>query len=1200
MRSILQITRFKTGYLCLTALLTAVFMFCNQVYDNPVSSKYDGDYKCSINWNGLDSDTIEILKPYSITIKDAGKDKYHQFEITTEPPILFKTETDQENNTRLIFLEPFSGKLSVVATRPNLKKDFYGINFSVKNPYIISGDTVVGKNVPAKLQISRKDSKKVDSSLIVVWEVSSVPFDTLSVADQFSLDHGDSDTVKVSATIYNTNGTYRLDSFMVRFEGEAPVIESAFLRDSLRLGEAPLIDVDFSDDDTGTIFFTVYSTAHNQLLTSSPQSASGNRITIICDIPIFDTTTTSLSIVATDQSGLISLPKIITDQKILFTIPEVKFISTSDTIYLPHGDSPYFVASGEADSFLWVVDDNAMIKYTKDNAIELSPIMDTLWHRICVTGINYSIIKGNTDTLFYRAKNSKFTLEEVTPFPSEIRIRKWYSWEVRTVDALKMAVGSDSVRYIWTYPDNFKDSLSEDSSALYLFFEDSVKSFSIEVKAYVGNDSTTMDSTLSLMRNVKTIIYQPECDFELEKDSTLKLNDSMDFRVIVSSPDPGDTRIETVFYKVVLPDTTIIESRGAEELWGYRFKDKGIHYLIIWATDSYGVSSDFDTLKIEIITDKPTFNPATLKKTVYAKDTVRLTASLDPHPHKIRRFSWNLDNDDDIDQETDTNFIECVFKDTGTFTIKVNCVNVLDDYAVRAQEIIVTVLSNNPVIKEVINPDTVFINDNCTFRVIAEDVGKNKGIVQYLYSPDGKNFSPMADSVLTIEYNTPGWKRVYFKVVDSLNLSSQSYPDSVLVRSAIPVIDSVSIQYTEDSLYVKDNFNLVVYANDTNGTVNRVYISWDGDNKAEISDTLDSPVKVCTLSYSHSFDTIAAGERTIRVWVVDDDNQSSLICNKKVYVSKGAPVTRGFSPLQTWVKTKTTFTVDATDPNSSSVKSIEVKIDSTGEWILLSSDTISHIFDTISAGQRKIWVRVSDEDFITTIKEFNVLVDMGRPVVKKGNDSDSLRIRWFNGNGSNIPDTLVYTYSLSNYISNINVNADDPNGGKCVTYVWTFADANIDTKTTDTNFLTVFIEKHTYANISVKVFDSDGIPSNPYNFVIFPNETPPEPNSFLNAVSGDSVVLKWDKKIDSYDQMETKVQILICQGIENNPSIPLFEKPISLSELEATYGTESIGGVVYNRVAFVSDFSGVGQWKVILIDRYRHEGAGAIESFETP
>ena len=163
------------------------------------------------------------------------------------------------------------------------------------------------------------------------------------------------------------------------------------MRDSLRMGEAPVIDVDFSDDDTGAIFFTVFATAHNRLLTSSPQSATGNRVTIICDVPISDTIPTSLSIIARDQSGLISIPKIITDQKILYTIPEVEFMSTSDTVIFQYGDSLQFVASGEADSFLWVIDDSAMIKGTKRNSIELSPIMDTLWHKICVTGINYSL-----------------------------------------------------------------------------------------------------------------------------------------------------------------------------------------------------------------------------------------------------------------------------------------------------------------------------------------------------------------------------------------------------------------------------------------------------------------------------------------------------------------------------------------------------------------------------------------------------------------------------------------------------------------------------------------------------------------------------------------------------------------------------------------------------------------------------------------
>ena len=301
------------------------------MYDNPVSSKYDGDYKCNVNWNGLDTDTAEILKPYSITIEDTGKDKYYRFEVITEPPVLFKAESDQKNNTRLVFLKPFSGKLSVVATRPNLKKDIYEIDIIVDNPYRITGDTVVGRNVPAKLHISRNDSETIDSTLTVIWDVSSGLLDTISITDRFSLRYENSDTIEVNATICNENGNYQLTPFMVRFEGEAPMIESAFLRDSLRMGEAPVIDIDFSDDDTGAIFFTVFATAHNRLLTSSPQSATGNSVTIICDVPISDTIPTSLSIIARDQSGLISIPKIITDQKILYTIPEVEFMSTSDT-----------------------------------------------------------------------------------------------------------------------------------------------------------------------------------------------------------------------------------------------------------------------------------------------------------------------------------------------------------------------------------------------------------------------------------------------------------------------------------------------------------------------------------------------------------------------------------------------------------------------------------------------------------------------------------------------------------------------------------------------------------------------------------------------------------------------------------------------------------------------------------------------------
>jgi len=1123
MRNTLQITRFKIGYLCLTALLAALFIVCNQVYDNPVSSKYPGEYNCSIEWGELDTGTIEILKSYSVTVKDTGKDKYYQFDLITEPPVLFKHESDQKNSIRLVFLEPFSGKLSVVATRPNLKKDFYGRNISVINPYTISGDTVAGKNVPAKLQVRRTDLLKIDSSLTVIWHISSVPFDTASVSDHFFLNHDGHDTINVNATIYSEDGSYKLKPFMVRFQGEAPVIESVFLRDLLRLGEEPVIEVDFSDDDTGMVSFTVYSNAQKQFLTSTAQSATGKHITIICDVPISDTTPTSLSVLATDKNGLVSLPKIIADQKILYTIPEVEFMSASDTVYFQYGESPHFMASGEADSFLWVIDDGAMIKGTKENTIELSPIKDTLWHKICLTGVNYSFINGNTDTLIYKAKVSKYILEEVNPFPSEIRIRKWYSWEVRTIDALKRVINSDSIRYVWTYPEGFRDSLNEDSSALYLFFEDSVRSFSIEVKAIVGNDSSSMDSTLSLIRNVKTRIYQPECYFEIEKDSTLKLNDSVDFRVTVRSPDPDNARIDSVFYKVIQPDTTISESMSADELWGYRFRDKGVHYLIAWAIDSYGVISNYDTLKIEVITEKPVFNPGTIKKTVYAGDTVRLTASLDPHPHQISRYFWYLDNDTVIDLETETNFIEKVFPDTGFFTIKVNCVNVLGEYAVKPQTLYINVLPNNPTIKNVIHPETVFINDTCTFRVVAEDVGKNKGIVLYLYSDKGVDYYQIDHNILNMVYDKPGWKYIYFKAMDSLYQYSQPYFDSVLVRAGDPVIDSISVLHSEKSLYVNDSFFLVVYASDTNGTVNQVFVSWDGNGTAEDSCTLISPAKACSVSFNHRFDTSSAGERTIRVWVIDDDKRT-MYYDKKVYVDKGTPVINGFSSPEVWVNDINKLSLNSTD-NGSIIKRW-VDWNNNGVWDDSSTvtDTFSFSWDT-TFGEKLVTVNtmVMDDDLIITSKICSVLVKMGRPVLSGANFGDS--IQWKKGATETALDTMFYV-ARSEYTP-IMINATDVNG-KYMEFYWDMDANNIidDGPTASSKLVVRYLQKNVARTMRVWGKDDDSIKSIPLTFVVFPDEPPPEPQTSFEKLDSLQVKLSWMNE-DAKDKQNTQYAILL-------------------------------------------------------------------------
>lgn len=1129
MRSIRYNIRFKTGYLCLTALLAAVFIFCNQDYDNPVSSKYDGYYRCYVNWNGLDTDSVEILKSYSITVIDTGKDKYHQFEVITEPPILFKSELDQKKNIKLVFLEPFSGKLSVVATRPNLIKDSYRVNVSIISPYIISGDTVVGRNVPANVYIKRIDSKNIDTAMTLVWDISSVSFDTAPITDLFTLQYDDSDNVKVNATIYNKNGSYKLAPFTVRFQGEAPVIESAFLRDSLRMGEEPVIDVDFSDDDTGTIFFTVYATAHKQFLTSTPQSVTGNRTTIVCDVAVSDTAATSLSIVATDQNGLVSVPKIITDLNVTYIIPEVEFMSTSDTVFFKYGDNPRFIASGEADSFLWVIDNGALTKGTKENSLQTGSIMDTLWHTITLTGINHSFIEGNTATLVYKARITKYALEEVTPFPSEIRTGRWYSWEVRTVDALKREIGSDSVRYLWTYPQGCKDSLNEDNSSLYLFFEDSVKSFSVEVMAIVGNDSSSMDTTVLLIGQVKTRVFQPQCFFDYEKDSTLKLNDSVGFNVTVQSPDP-DGKIDTVFYKVISPDTSIIEAMGADELWGYRFRDKGVHYLIAWAVDSYGVKSNFDTLKIGVTTDKPVFNPEILKMTVYTKDTVVLTASIDPHPHKISKYFWYLDSDTVIDSETDTNFIEKVFQDTGTYTIKVNCVNVVDDYVAKPLIITVTVCSNNPVIKNVIHPDTVFINDSCKFSVIAEDVGKNAGIVLYAYSFDRNNFYPMKESRFDTVYSTAGWKRIYFQVIDDLNLRSQPYPDSVLVRSAIPVIDSVNIEYSEDFLkvndtfYVNDIFNLNVFASDTNGVVEKVFVSWDDDDIEMDSIIFSSPEKVLWAGFSHMFDTNSVGKRTLKVWAFDDDKQKSVVLNKEIYVFKGAPVIEGFSPKELWVNDSNTITLKSTDPNGVIIR-LWVDWGSTGVWdnsSLLEGVSFPFFRDTTFGDKHIIFnTKVMDNDFLVTTKLCSILVKMGRPVISGENFGDS--IQWVKATTTGL-DTMFYIQKFVGVP--IMIKATDDNGTIKEIYWDLDADGTINEVTNSPKWVNNSLQKNYPRQMRVWGKDDDSINAIPLTFVVFPDEPPPVPDVASEKLNNSEIKILWRNE-DAKDGQGTKYAIVL-------------------------------------------------------------------------
>jgi hypothetical protein len=105
-------------------------------------------------------------------------------------------------------------------------------------------------------------------------------------------------------------------------------------------------------------------------------------------------------------------------------------------------------------------------------------------------------------------------------------------------------------------------------------------------------------------------------------------------------------------------------------------------------------------------------------------------------------------------------------------------------------------------------------------------------------------------------------------------------------------------------------------------------------------------------------------------------------------------------------------------------------------------------------------------------------------------------------------------------------------------------------------------------------------------FVVFADSAPPAPTFFDRGTSGDSVVLKWGKKQDFKNGMQTEVQIVTCFGESCTPSDSLYASDSwpTLSELEAKWPTENIGGIICNVVKFKATQSGAGRWRVILKD----------------
>lgn len=1131
MRKILQTTYFRMVFLCLTALAAAILIKCGQVYDNPVSPNYNGDYKFGIVWNWMNDDTSEVLKNYTIVVNDSGKDKYYHFRVTTDPVTKLKFEDSRSASNlftlKLMFKQAFKGKLSIIGIRPNLTEDTYDTNIIINNHYIITGDSIVGSNVDAKLRVSRSDQNSIDTTLSVIWDTTFKTFSRESIQNPISLSYNGRDTVKISAILVSKqNDSCLLDPFTVVFKGKAPVIKSVSKLDTLRLGVPPKFRVVFSNENSGDVFFNVFDVKHNKLLTSVPYLATGDTaITVMCDVNISDTETTSIGIVATNSEGLSSVPYIIEGLNILYTKPVVHFLTNEDTVFFRLGQMPTFIATGEADSFKWVIDNGSFSLFTKENTLTLDTLKDLMPHNIILTGFRLGL-QSKPDTLRYRGKEVKYTIDTLR-FPSVVKTGTWHSWEVRTVDNQGMLINNDSVQYVWQFPEGIRDSTSMDKSKLYLYFDldDSIPVFKLEVYAIIGNKPSIGDTTVSYIGQVKTKVFRPECKFKTDCDTIVKLMDSVMYYVDTYDTDPEGS-VDTVYYYVKSPLGELEVKKGVKEPWGYKFKNTGKHVLATWAKNTLGYESAKDTLIVNATTDKPVFKKSLIDTFTYATDSFTLNAFTETNPDSIKNYFWDLGDNNSYDTVTESSSLQLQFNDTGSVTIKVNCISILDDSAALPLIFKVNVRSGDPVINSVFHSTPVYYNDSCTFVINAKDFGNNGRIDNYLVSVDSaRSFSPMNNDTFKMAFSNKGKKILYFKVVDNMGLYSTDYRDSIFVDPGAPVIEKVSIKHSGKDLYVKNDFSLYFTARDPNGSVKKIFVSWNGDTISDDTILIKEKVQNYSDSFQYVFDTSSYGSRNIKIWAFDDDGISSVFKDTNITVLKGAPVINSFTPVEVWVADDTVYTVDAKDPNSTSILT-EVSFDSGTTWKTATGGKISHKFGTSSAGLKKIRVRVTDSDMISTYGVYDVKVRLGRPEIKGGVNYGDSRIKWFKGKVDD-PDTMVYVWNVEQAFSFIAIDTSDTNG-QCKKYFWDW-ESYSDT-TTFIPILKKSIFPHTNNRVTVTAKDDDSLISEPFRFVVFPDELPSPINTTTDK-AGDSVMIFW-KGMDSFDSTSTQYRIIMKQGSE--------------------------------------------------------------------
>lgn len=774
------------------------------------------------------------------------------------------------------------------------------VDYIIPNPKFVSDSIAIPTKYPI---VVKATDNYYDMGSVYIWSYKN-SLDTLN-SDSITITY---DSIGLDTIIIHSFNKYGVkgssDTLIISLYNTNYVINTSNFKNEINPGEVNLFEVyvtnSIGDTITDSVSF-LWDIQNKEEVDSL--NIDGSKIT--------------LKVASGFESPfVISVKAIINNSDTTNTIKEFIYLSqkpnckfTQDTIQVLLGDSVNIVIQATDDESvdtIYVQKESELIPIVKDSIYKY--FKDTLGvFKLYTWAVDNDGNVSDTDSLYIQIGTSTpvieiletivdayiydtITITATAYSGNKLSTVKYYLWDLdgdslfdttTNTNSIKLSKNTEFKKYIYSGCVNDLGDTSDVPAKVYINIDSGIPvitSVSINTnKIYIG-DSVSINIQ-GFDPNGKIHYYTI-----LKNDEIIASNILLDTTNHVIS---GDT--------AYLNTTEKIE-----------FNEVGSYKLEIVITDNYMQPSNGMLIADTLFVDPGIPIVYDLKPdTVDFKDVHTYTISANDSDGSIIKYEWSTDSVSfNTTLNGDSTFTLSIL-DSGWTKIFIKTTdNDANVSSILKDSVYVTY--NQPVIDSLVPLGDVWINDTISYKLYFHDT--NDSIISVSINWGDGNISnvPINGNINTISVNhgylvnISTTYNVSVTVLDNDSISiSKDY--AVNVKQGKPIVTILGIDTLDDNLFVNDLRKYYVNAADSNGNIEKIFVSWDGDNIAEDSIIFITNSSNIDTAFTKTFDTTQNGANDLRFWAIDDDSIHSDNKDTTINIRLGAPVLEADIDDTIWV-----------------------------------------------------------------------------------------------------------------------------------------------------------------------------------------------------------------------------------------------------------------------------------------------------------